>query len=767
MNKSEKQVTDENLLLHLTKPLLKIVLENLPIFVFSVNKKGVFIFSDGKALSSIAINPNELIGLSIFDFYKDIPEIINSINNALLGKTCKVNITLKGISFDSNISPIFDAEQNIIGATGLFTEISSQNNTEIFLQQKNEELQIAKEKAEKNEQNYKLLYEFNTMPMSIFDSNTLKFLSVNNAFSDKYGYSKDEFLSMSIFDIRATEEIERIKNTKTLSENGLKNLGLGKHKKKNGEIFHVEVIRDSIIFEGKDAKLLIVNDVTEKVIAEEKYKRNNQLLEESQFFANLGGWEFDLITKELYWTAQTYRIHDTSPEEFNPTLDAGLSFYLPESKKLLVDALEIAITQGKGYDLYLEKYTTKGRKIDVRTTCKVTISDGKSIKLTGVFQDITEQKKIERKLTEIETNRKFNYYFRNLIESIKDPLLTLDVDGKITDVNSATENATGLLRNSLIGTYFSDYFTEPEKAKIAYREVFEQNLVKDFPLTIRHISNKFIHVLYNSSLYRNEQGEILGVFAAARDITERKEAEKRSKLYLDELILANKDLKQFAYVSSHELQSPLRTVSNYIHLFKEDYFSALDDKGLKYLNIIDNATKRMSLLLNSLLGFSQLGRNSKLANVDIRKLISDVLIDLDSLIKTSQAIIEVSDMPKIRVYKLEMRQLFQNLITNAIKFQKKNSIPKIQITSKNIDDKWVFSIKDNGIGIDSNHFARIFDIFQRLHVNEDEYKGSGIGLAYCKKIVNIHQGEIWIESSLGNGSTFYFSIPNKDILNAN
>ncbi len=167
----------------------------------------------------------------------------------------------------------------------------------------------------------------------------------------------------------------------------------------------------------------------------------------------------------------------------------------------------------------------------------------------------------------------------------------------------------------------------------------------------------------------------------------------------------------------------------------------------------------MSTLLDSLADISRLGRNIKLTKVDCKKIIDDVLADLENIIKTSKATIEITEMPVLNVYEVEMRQLFQNLITNAIKFQKRGVQPKIQIRSEKLKGKWKFSVADNGIGIAPVHFKKIFDIFQRLHT-EVEYKGSGIGLSNCKKIVQLHQGEIGVESTIGQGSTFNFTIPN-------
>jgi light-regulated signal transduction histidine kinase (bacteriophytochrome) len=221
----------------------------------------------------------------------------------------------------------------------------------------------------------------------------------------------------------------------------------------------------------------------------------------------------------------------------------------------------------------------------------------------------------------------------------------------------------------------------------------------------------------------------------------------------------NETMEQVIYVSSHNLQEPLRSISNYIQVFDEEYSELFDDKALKYLHAVNNAAERMKMLIKALLDTSRLGRKSKLLKLDIKKVIDEVIADLDAKIKMSNTVIEVTEMPVLNAYEVEIRQLFQNLITNAIKFQKKNNRPKIKISSEKTGDKWTFSIQDNGIGISSVHFERIFIIFQRLH-SEGEYEGNGIGLSNCKKIVDLHHGKIWVESNLGKGSTFYFTIPN-------
>jgi light-regulated signal transduction histidine kinase (bacteriophytochrome) len=267
----------------------------------------------------------------------------------------------------------------------------------------------------------------------------------------------------------------------------------------------------------------------------------------------------------------------------------------------------------------------------------------------------------------------------------------------------------------------------------------------------------------------DDHGKVYKLIGSALKITDLKKVEgdltnknielARLNEELEQFTYANQELNQFAYTASHQLQEPIRTISNYLNVIKEDYASLLDRNVLGYFNTIEDATKRMAELINSLLDYSRLGRNKKLVHVDCNQLIDKVISDLNYVISSSDANIVVSDMPVLSLYEIEVHQLFQNLIKNSIKFQKKGARPEIQIVSEKLDRKWQFSVTDNGIGIDPRHFERIFQIFQRLHTNEEEYEGKGIGLAYCKKIVQMHLGEIWVNSNPGKGSTFYFTIP--------
>lgn len=246
--------------------------------------------------------------------------------------------------------------------------------------------------------------------------------------------------------------------------------------------------------------------------------------------------------------------------------------------------------------------------------------------------------------------------------------------------------------------------------------------------------------------------------AFLNDITEQKKAALELNKKSEDLRIANKELEQFAYVASHDLQEPLRTISNFVGLIEKKYKHKIDTNANEYIRFIVKATIKMRNLIKDLLDLSRIGRNVVFKPIDCTELIKEVLSEMEISILESHAKIRFGPLPIILGNLLEIKLLFQNLISNAIKFRKKNEVAEITITVEEKENEFLFAIKDNGIGIEEQYKEKIFIIFQRLH-NSEEYPGTGIGLATCKKIVIRHKGNIWVESEPGRGSTFYFTIP--------
>ncbi|MDD5301234.1 MAG: GAF domain-containing protein [Gallionella sp.] len=558
---------------------------------------------------------------------------------------------------------------------------------------------------------------------------------------------------------------------------------------------------------------------------------------------------------------------------------------------------------------------------------------------------IAEQEQIEQGL------RAASAYARSLIEASLDPLVTISAAGKITDVNEATERMTGVSRQQMIGSDFSEYFTEPEQARTGYQEVFAKGLVTDYPLSIRHVSGKVTDVLYNATVYRDEAGNIRGVFAAARDITERKRAEKDNqrlnRLYsllsrtnkmivraqnrqvlfdeacriavdqgsfrmawigvvdeathfikpvamngnfgdylkniristddipegrgptgtalregrhfvckdiehepymapwreaalamgyrssaafplwvggavkgvftayapeadwfndeeirlLDELAsdisyaleglekeslrrqaeeevlrlnielerrvaertasleAANKDLEGFAYSVSHDLRVPLRAIDGFSRLVLKRYEDKLDDEGKRLLNVVRDNTKKMGQLIDDILAFSRAGRlEVKAAEVDMEALAREVWEGFEPPVAGRNVGLEIKPLPKVQGDAAMLRQVWANLLGNAVKFTNSRTTASIEIGSSTSDSECTFYVKDNGVGFDQQYVGKLFGVFQRLH-GVDEFEGTGIGLAIVKRIIVRHGGRVWAEGKVNEGATFYFALP--------
>ena len=252
-------------------------------------------------------------------------------------------------------------------------------------------------------------------------------------------------------------------------------------------------------------------------------------------------------------------------------------------------------------------------------------------------------------------------------------------------------------------------------------------------------------------------GEDIAVLV--EDITERKNFEERLQQTVEELERSNRELRQFAYVSSHDLQEPLRTLAVYVQLLQKRYQGQLDERADRYIQYVHEAATRMSALITDLLAFTHVGADSgSFGWVSMDAALGKALANLERLIGESGTVVESEHLPEVEGNEGELTQLFQNLVENAIKFRRDGIPPRVNISVEQKETEWVFTVRDNGIGIEPQYYDRIFLIFQRLQRRED-FPGTGMGLAICRKIVEHHHGRIWVESTPGHGSSFCFTLP--------
>jgi PAS domain S-box-containing protein len=438
-----------------------------------------------------------------------------------------------------------------------------------------------------------------------------------------------------------------------------------------------------------------------------------------------------------------------------------------------LQAIMASLQARKEWEGELKQTRWDGRKIAVASRWSLLRDQrGNPTAILEINRDVTARIEAEQKL------RMASRYTRSLIEASLDSLVTISRAGKITDVNEATEIVTGIARERLIDTDFSDYFTEPEKARQGYRQAFAEGTVRDYPLAIRSISGVVTEVMYNASVFRNQAGEVEGVFAAARDVTERnrieaariqanealrelnQELESRVALRTQELADSMKELESFAYSVSHDLRAPLRHIDGFLTLLSTRAYATLDDSSKHYIDRTREGSRRMGKLIDDLLQFSRIGRTEiHKMPVDLNMVIEEVLRELEPEICKRKVNWKLTRLHTVNADKAMLLQAIENLIANALKFTRGRETAEIEIGLKpGANGEFVFFVRDNGAGFDMRYYNKLFQVFQRLHA-EHEFEGTGIGLAIARTVVERHGGRIWAESTLGEGATFYFSLP--------
>jgi light-regulated signal transduction histidine kinase (bacteriophytochrome) len=299
---------------------------------------------------------------------------------------------------------------------------------------------------------------------------------------------------------------------------------------------------------------------------------------------------------------------------------------------------------------------------------------------------------------------------------------------------------------------------DPSRRNDYLHLISEKGKVTDFEFQSHRKDGTFVWVSMNAQAVRGEDGGILFIEGSAQDITDRKRAEEEVREKSEELARSNKELEQFAYVASHDLQEPLRMVTSYVQLLAKRYQGKLDRDANEFIEFAVDGAIWMHRLINDLLAYSRVGTQGKaLAPTDSEIVFGEVLSNLRVAIEEKGATVIHEPLPKVMADDVQLGQLFQNLVGNAIKFHQEEA-PQVHVSAHQSNGEWVFSVRDNGIGIDPKFKELIFVIFQRLH-GKGEYPGTGIGLAVCKKIVERHGGRIWVESEPGRGAAFYFTIP--------
>jgi len=395
-----------------------------------------------------------------------------------------------------------------------------------------------------------------------------------------------------------------------------------------------------------------------------------------------------------------------------------------------------------------------------------TFSDDEIGLFVELADDVSMCIRTLRAVAQRESVEKWFRLLSTAVESAVNGIVITDRQGRILWVNPAFTTLTGYTSEEAIGQN-PRVLKSGQHPSEFYAQIWN-TLLKGQPWHGELINRRKDGTLYPEEMaitpVRAEGADITHFVAIKQDITERQRIQNALQKSVEETKRSNRDLEQFAYIASHDLQEPLRAVAGYVKLLQLRFPKDIDPKAVGYIHGAAEGAERMERLIGDLLTYSRVGRQGgPLAPADLNAVLDEALQNLKTSLQTAQAKVTRDPLPTLPVYATQITQLFQNLIGNAIKFRDERPL-KIHIGAQKLPDRWVFSVQDNGIGIEPQYFERIFQIFQRLHTRK-VYAGTGIGLAICKRTVERHNGSIWVESEPGQGTTFFFSLSEPSAIN--
>jgi len=587
---------------------------------------------------------------------------------------------------------------------------------------------------------------------------------------NQFGYSRDELIGQQVRDIIPHGFAERLiaDGTRSAAEALAQQIGTGIEligQRKDGTEFPLEIMLSPL--ESAEGILVTaaIRDISVRKSAEEHLARMEErrrlgedALRESEEryrllldgVQNYAIFMMDPRGQILNWNAGAERIKGYSADQI---IGQNFSCFFPPAeieRGRPEEILSMTAASGRHEEQGMRVRQDGSQFLASVVFTALRDADGNLRGFSEFSHDLSERKESEAR-------------YRGLLEAAPDAMVVVNVAGEIVLLNVRAEKEFGYSRDELVGQKVKNIIPEGFAERIiadgtrSAAEALAQQIGTGIELIGRRKDGSEFPIEIMLSPLESAEGML--VTAAIRDITERKESDEHLAKTVEELKRSNDDLQQFAYVSSHDLQEPLRMVSSYTQLLAKRYEGRLDSDADEFISFAVDGCNRMQGLIQDLLAYSRAGRNErKLREVPSENALQKALINLRAAIKQSGAVVTHDALPAVTTDEAQLTQVFQNLVGNAIKYRRAED-PRVHVSAARDDGNgWTFSVRDNGLGIDPQYFERIFILFQRLHGRE-EFEGTGIGLAVCKRIVERMGGRIWVESQPEKGSTFYFALP--------
>jgi PAS domain S-box-containing protein len=734
------------------------LLEAAPDAMVVVNQAGKIVLLNLQAEKQFGYQRDQLVGRQVKNI---IPEgfaerlIADGTRTAAeaLAQQIGTGIELSGLRKDGSQFPIeimlspLDSAEGIL-VTAAIRNISVRKDAEAHLAQM--------------EGRYRGLLEAAPDAMVVVNQSG-KIVLLNLQAEKQFGYQRDQLVGRQVKNIIPKGFAERLiaDGTRTAAEALAQQIGTGielSGRRKDGTEFPIEIMLSPLDSAEGILVTAAIRDISVRKNAEAhlaqmegRYRGLLEAAPDAMVVVNQSG---KIVLLNLQAEKQFgYRRDELVGQQVKSIIPEGFA------ERLIADGTRTAaeaLAQQIGTGLELSGRRNDGSEFPIEIMLSPLENAEGGVLITAAIRDISVRKDAERHLALMES------WNRGMLEAAPDVMVLVNQGGEIVLVNLQAEKQFGYRRDELLGqpvkNIIPDGFAEQLIAD-AVRSA-ESDLGQQIPMRIelsgRHKDGNDFPIEIMLSPLKSDEGVL--VTAAIRDIGARKEAEALLLQTVADLNRSNEELGQFAYVASHDLQEPLRMVASYTQLLSKRYKGKLDADADEFISFAVDGANRMQRLIQDLLAYSRVGtKGQELVDTSSQDALEEAILNLRGSIEESGALVTHDPLPRVLADESQLVQLFQNLVGNAIKYQSPG-IPLVHISStKNAGTKWIFAVKDNGLGIDSRYFERIFGMFQRLHKRE-EFDGTGIGLAICKKIVERHGGSIAVESQLGEGSTFRFAL---------
>ena len=716
LSENKSNLQDADYLLQVNNALLSSLVESSDDAIISKSLDGTITSWNKAAETMFGYSANEIIGKPISllvpkegqEEFASLMEKIKQDQRIKHFETERIRKDGSIINVSVTLSPIKSRDGKIIGLSKIVRNISERR--------KNEEERIKLASIVESSDDAILAMDLNG-----------KIVSWNRGAVKMFGYEEKELMGKSVQIIypseRTDELIEIIHRLKSGSR--IEHFET-ERKRKDGVTIDVSLSISPI--KNKKGEIIEIAKIIRDISGQKRTSAYARSLIEASLDPLV---TISLDGKITDVNEATVKVTGTYREEL---IGSDFSNYFTEPQKAR-EGYERVFKEGFVTDYPLSIRNSSGTTIDVLYNASVYKDDKGNV--LGVFaaaRDVTETKKVSQ-------------YARSLIEASLDPLVTISLEGKITDVNDATVKVTGVTRDKLIGTDFSNYFTKPDDARKGYERVFNKGFVTDYPLSIRHASGQITDVLYNASVYKDDKGNVLGVFAAARDATQVKQKD------------------EFSAMVGHELKTPLVPILGYSELLLSgDMGKLTETQNNSVKTIFDNATRLLRLIQDILdVRKTELGKlNLDIRDVNAKEIIAQCLTAFKTTSQSKEiTLVDNSQDIPLQCDFERIIQVINNLLSNAFKFTPQK-YGKIEVGAKIDNDSVIFSVKDNGIGIPKEKQANLFKKFYQVDTSiKRSALGSGLGLAICRGIIESHKGKIWLESEAEKGTIVYFSISRK------